>query len=121
MNKKALIVDDEADIRFLLGLNLEKQGFVCVDAGNISDGLKMAEKEIPAVIFLDINLPDGNGLENISEFKAMAGSNVFIIMISANDGNEERAAAKKNGAAFFIGKPLCGEKITAALETCGLI
>ena len=69
----------------------------------------------PAVLFLDINLPDGSGLESISKIKSLS-LNTKIIMISAYDGLKERNIANEKGADFFIGKPFNKEIVWSAMN-----
>lgn len=110
---KAVIIDDEIDICILLGMILKKQGISTALAYNLTDGLQKVISEKPMVIFLDNNLPDGQGIDQIAIFKEQVpGAKLF--MISAMEGLSERAIAL--GADGFIEKPLNMDKILELIK-----
>jgi len=112
---KALIIDDELDICMLLKGILKPIGIDAEYSTSLLDGISNLSKSNFGILFLDINLPDGSGIENISEIK-QRNPDLKIIMISAYDGESERNQAKENGAIDFIGKPFTSgiikEKLT---------
>ena len=114
-NNKILIIDDETDICFLLASVLKKKGFDVSFVNSLTDGFPKVADIQPAVLFLDINLPDGSGLESISKIKSLS-LNTKIIMISAYDGLKERNIANEKGADFFIGKPFNKEIVWSAMN-----
>ena len=115
MKENVLIIDDEIDICFLLSHMLKKRDYAVSFATTLEEGLMKLDEQAPGVLFLDINLPDGSGLEQISKIKGRF-PNTRIIMISAYDGNNERTKARLEGADHFIGKPLNKELIYSALD-----
>jgi two-component system, OmpR family, response regulator len=115
MRENILIVDDEVDICFLLAGMLRTRSHQAVFAHTLSDGFEKLKQVTPTILFLDINLPDGNGLEAIRQFKALNPS-MKIIMISAYDGGTERAKAESEGATAFISKPFTPAIIYSTLE-----
>ncbi|HET6245669.1 MAG: response regulator [Bacteroidetes bacterium] len=117
----ALIIDDENDIRFLMQILLKSLNFQPLSSGLISQGIELVKSFDFSVVFMDIHLPDGSGLDAIEKIKKASIGNPVIIMISANDGAAERKTAKQRGANFFIGKPLTKEKIIAALVATNLL
>jgi len=110
-----LIVDDEPDICFLLGNILKQKSFIPVIANTLSEGLDKLKKHMPALLFLDIHLPDGSGLDLVSRIKKDFPS-LKIIMMSAYDGAREKSRAIEEGADIFISKPLSRDLITESLE-----
>ena len=110
---KAVVIDDEMDICILLGMILKKQGITTVLAYDLTDGLQKIISEQPMVIFLDNNLPDGQGIDQIAIFKEQV-PNAKLFMISAMEGLSERAIAL--GADGFIEKPLNMEKILELIK-----
>ena len=114
-NKRILIIDDETDICFLLASVLKKKGFEVSYVNSLTDGFPKVADIQPAVLFLDINLPDGSGLESITKIKALS-LNTKIIMISAYDSPKERTIANEKGADFFIGKPFNKELVWSAID-----
>ncbi len=115
-NVKALIIDDETDIRYLLSGILRQKKIQSIFAGSLSEADKILnEGPPPQFIFLDNYLPDGLGLNYISKLKInFPGSK--IVMITAHDNVSDRQKAKNEGVDFFIGKPFSRELIYKAIE-----
>ncbi len=103
-NNVILVVDDEFEIRSLLSRFLARKGFVVFSAGTLSEGRRLVGEKSPNFIFLDVNLPDGNGLKELKSW-----SNDFeslqVIMMSAFDHQEARNEALNSGAIHFLSKP----------------
>ncbi len=116
IQRPALIIDDEKDICFLLGKVLSEKKFTVHIANNLSDGLAMLKSKKPSVLFLDIRLPDGSGLETLKEIRVQHPL-LKIVMMSAYDGLNERKKAMESGADLFLGKPLNIKLIREALQT----
>ena len=103
--EKILVVDDEPMIRWTLIEALRGWGFETVEAGTVAAGLAAFEAESLPVVLLDINLPDGSGLDLLAEIKRRQPQAV-VIMITANVMVEDIIAALRGGAYDFIGKPI---------------
>ena len=114
-NPKVLIIDDEPDICFLLGSMLRRKNIESAFANTLSEGFEKLNELRPALLFLDLNLTDGSGLDAIPKIKRRFPK-TKIIIISAYDGSKERHTAEEAGAEFFIGKPFDREKIFGALD-----
>lgn len=99
-----LVVDDEDEIRALFTRYLGKKGYDVQSAGNIEDGRKLYKEIKPSLIFLDVNLPDGNGLEELCELKK-ANLSGKVVMMSAFVHQEDRDKAQNLGAIDFLSKP----------------
>ncbi|WP_026994715.1 response regulator [Flectobacillus major] len=99
----ALIIDDELDTCLLIKLYLNKKGIETYQAHSLRDGLAQAALLSPRWVFLDNNLPDGLGLDNISAFRALLPE-TQIVMITAL--GKTRDIALELGANKFIEKPL---------------
>lgn len=115
MRENILIVDDEADISFLLAGLLRAKSHNAIYANCLSQGFEKLKQFTPSILFLDINLPDGSGLEAIRQFRALV-PNIRIIMISAYDGVAERTKAQQEGANGFISKPFKPDDIYSAID-----
>lgn len=112
---KALIIDDETDICYLLSRLLKKKNLDTVFVNSLSDANKALKADHPEIIFLDNHLPDGLGINYIAYIKEHYPTSK-IIMITAHDSIDDRAKAFKNGADFFIGKPFTNDIINKAVE-----
>ncbi len=107
--KKALIVDDESDICFLLSNILRQKNIQPVIAGSLAEADRMLQSSNPFYyVFLDNHLPDGLGLEQIKRWKEKFPF-IHLIMITAHDSYEERKKAASDGADNFIAKPFSKE------------
>lgn len=113
--RSILIIDDEVDICFLLSGILKKRSFDVSFANSLEEGLSKLALVKPSLLFLDINLPDGSGLETIEKVKKDR-PDVKIIMISAFDSLKERLVANEKGADLFIGKPFNKDTVLAAVD-----
>jgi len=112
---KALIIDDEVDVCFLLSGLLRQKNLEAGFVNSLTEAEKVLQAEAPRLIFLDNHLPDGFGLDYISNIKStLPGSKV--IMITAHDTNYDREKAYKLGADHFIGKPFTRDAIYQTIE-----
>lgn len=113
--ERILVVDDEKMIRWSLGEALRGWGFEPVEAATASAALAAFESEPFAAVLLDINLPDGSGLEVLRKLRQREPEAV-IIMITANVLVDETIAALRGGAYDFIGKPINLEELHVAIR-----
>ncbi len=115
--KKALIIDDESDICFLLSSILRQKNIQTVFAGSLSETDQIIESADDSFgyIFIDNHLPDGLGSTYIEKIRHRFPDS-RLIMITAHDTNSERQKAVKNGVDYFIGKPFSKKIILQTLE-----
>ncbi|OOG73761.1 response regulator [Algoriphagus sp. A40] len=111
-----LVVDDEDEIRNMFFRYLGKKGFKVHLAGSIGEERKVLETETPDLIFLDINLPDGNGLKELRRLQPLIETCKVIIM-SAFDDLEERKNAFGSGALDFLSKPFSLSRLNQVIES----
>ena len=100
MDKKILIVEDDRSLNNGIALSLNT--YECVQAHSISEAWKLFDKSI-SLIILDINLPDGSGLDFCR--KIWQTSKVPIIMLTANDMEHDIVTGLEMGADDYITKP----------------
>lgn len=113
--KKALIVDDETDICYLLSHILRQKDIQTVFAGSLAEADKMLQSpNIFYYVFLDNHLPDGLGINQIKRWKEKFPA-IHFIMISAHDSSEEKRKAKSDGADTFISKPFSKDVILKSI------
>lgn len=115
MKKDILIIDDEREIGFLLNTVFQSIGLESKHALNLKDGLKMFEENGHTHVFLDLNLPDGFGLNIVPRLKETR-EDVRIIVITAQGSEEVKRDAEALGVDQFIVKPFNREQIISALN-----
>ena len=104
MPKKILIVEDEANIRELLRLYLEREGSTVLEAENGVEGIKKWKSDKPDMLLLDVMMPVMDGWEVCKEIRAE--SDVPIIMLTAKGETADRVSGLEMGADDYIVKPL---------------
>lgn len=104
MPKKILIVEDEANIRELLRLYLEREGYTVLEAENGVEGIKKWKSDKPDMLLLDVMMPVMDGWEVCREIRAESG--VPIIMLTAKGETADRVSGLEMGADDYIVKPL---------------
>lgn len=118
MLPRILVVDDEPQIQRFLKPALEAADFAVETADTAAMARRLAATRAPALIVLDLGLPDGDGKQVIADIRAY--SQVPIIVLSARDQETEKIAALDLGADDYIEKPFgIGEllaRIRAALR-----
>ncbi|HEV7499953.1 MAG TPA: response regulator, partial [Vicinamibacteria bacterium] len=107
---KVLIVDDEEAIRSSLRMIFEYEGYECLLAANGQAGIKMAEREAPDLVFLDIKMPQMDGMEVLKTLKSAEGSPPVVIL-SGHGTVATAVEATKLGAYDFIEKPPDRERL----------
>lgn len=109
--KRALIVDDETDICYLLSTILKQKNIQTVFAGSLAEADRMLQSSnFFYYVFLDNHLPDGLGINQIKRWKEKFPL-IHLIMITAHDSYEERKKASNDGADDFISKPFSKDVI----------
>lgn len=101
---RILIVDDDQIFYSPFISYLADQGHECHVAENLSDGITLAHGNDYDIIFLDVVLPDANGLQSIAEFKK-CGSSPEIIVVTGKGESSGAELALKNGAWDYLEKP----------------
>jgi two-component system, NtrC family, response regulator AtoC len=112
---KVLVVDDDASIRWSLAEALRSWGYESVEAGTVAACISTFEAEEPTAVLLDIDLPDGSGLDALREIKTRRPDAV-VVMITANVVIQNTIAALRGGAYDFIGKPLNLEELRVTIR-----
>jgi len=100
---RILTIDDEKQIRKLLKIGLEAEGFLVSDAADAADGLDAIVKQKPDVVLLDLNLPDGYGLDLLKRVREF--SDVPVIVLSVKDKESDKIELLEAGADDYITKP----------------
>jgi len=112
--KKILIVDDEKEIVNLLTLNLQKEGYIIIDAFDGEYGYQRAINENPDLILLDVMLPKMDGLTVCKKIREK--SNVPIIMLTAKEDVVDKILGIEMGADDYITKPYNTREVIARVK-----
>ena len=102
--KKILIIEDEESIRGFLKINLKRNGYEVIEADNGELGVKLALKEKPAIIILDVMLPGIDGF-NVCKIIRNEDEKVGIIMLTAKSQDLDKIMGLEYGADDYIIKP----------------
>ncbi|MBU1620004.1 MAG: response regulator [Gammaproteobacteria bacterium] len=123
-DQKILLVDDLDYNRQLLRHNLtalfsthslKHKAFSYFQAHNAASALQAFSLQLPDLVFLDIELPDGSGIELLKRFKQQK-PDCFVVMVSGVSTLDNVKASIAAGAASFIVKPFSADKILAVLK-----
>jgi len=115
--QEILVVDDETDIRSLVVLHLEREGFRCRTASNGPDAVREATVRPPALIVLDLMLPGFDGLEVCRRLRADAAtSRVPVVMLTAKAEEVDRVVGLEVGADDYVVKPFSPKELVARVR-----
>jgi two-component system chemotaxis response regulator CheY len=116
-----LIVDDDPMIRHLVATTLEDvAGFELTQAGDGEEALELAERDAPALVFLDIDMPRLNGMEACRRLRALpATAEATIVMLTASAGGESEREAAAAGADLFLTKPFSPLELLSLVDSLG--
>jgi two-component system KDP operon response regulator KdpE len=113
LKQTILVVDDEAAIRRLIRLALERAGYAVAQAATAQEALNAADIDRPEVILLDLGLPDRDGLEIIPLLKR---SGAAVVVVSAREATEPKVMALDLGADDYVTKPFDTEEVLARIR-----
>jgi two-component system KDP operon response regulator KdpE len=112
--QSVLIVDDEVQIRRLLRVTLEANGYRVLEAANGQDGLAEAAQRNPGVIILDLGLPGMDGLTMLKRLREW--SRAPVLVLSVQEGDVDKVSALDNGADDYMTKPFSTAELLARLR-----
>jgi two-component system, cell cycle response regulator DivK len=119
MKKKILIVEDNSDSREILGLFVTKMGYEAIKAKNSNDAITLAEAEAPDLIFMDMDLPDVDGVKTTAMLrKNPKTSHIPVVAITAWISALWQEKAAKVGIATYLIKPITPQTLKETIEEC---
>src|SRR4029450_4933263 len=117
MAREVLVVEDEPDIRRLVVLHLERDGFRCRTATNGLDALREVKTAVPDLVVLDLMLPQLAGLEVCRRLRRdTSTASVPIIMLTAKSDEVDRIVGLEVGADDYVGKPFSPKELVARVR-----
>lgn len=117
MHKKILIIEDEGDIVNLLSHYLDKEGYVVNVANDGLSGLRLARREKPHLIILDLMLPELDGLEVCKKLRiGPETANLPILMLTAKGEESDKVIGLELGADDYVTKPFSPKELVARVK-----
>ncbi|WP_322510684.1 response regulator [Chloroflexus sp.] len=115
---RILLVDDEADIRVILGQQLTDTGFAVVTAPDGATALRLAASQHFDLIVLDRLLPDGDGLQVLRILRAQQGTRLTpVMLLSAVSALDEKVRSLQLGADDYVVKPCSAAELAARIRS----
>ncbi len=114
-NPEVLVIDDEAQIRKLLEITLQSNGYNFKEAATAKEGLIISANHPPDLILLDLGLPDESGHEVLKKLRAWYSKS--IIILSVQNKEEDIVTALDNGANDYLVKPFRTGELLARIRT----
>ncbi len=114
-DQKILIVDDESFIRMALREALRSWGYETLEADSVAAAMEAFQTEEPPIVLLDIELPDGSGLDILKRIKELRPETIAI-MVTGSVDVKNTVAALRGGAHDFISKPVKLEELEVTLR-----
>ena len=108
-----LVADDDESLLKGLEINLKREGYQVITAGNGTKAVSLAERHRPHLVILDILMPEMDGIEACRAIRDREGG-IPILMLSARAESEDRQAAADAGASLYLTKPF---KLSQLLTT----
>jgi two-component system, OmpR family, alkaline phosphatase synthesis response regulator PhoP len=112
---RILLVEDEENIRDVVKLNLEMEGFEVVDTENGKEAVRLSQEQHFDLLVLDVMLPGMNGFE-ICEQVRLSNHEVPIIFLTAKDSAQDRIIGLKKGADDYLTKPFTLEELLLRVQ-----
>ncbi|HEX4665896.1 MAG TPA: sigma-54 dependent transcriptional regulator [Chthoniobacterales bacterium] len=114
-NRRILIIDDERPILMTLEALLGRHGYQADVAANAATGMRLLQSKTPALVLLDLQLPDADGLHMLEQIKA-EHPETQVVILTAHDSLNNAIESIKRGAYHFISKPYAPEELLSLVE-----
>lgn len=114
MTTKILVIDDDADIRFVIRMNLTTQGYEVVEAADGDAAVDAAREHRPAIVISDITMPGRNGYEVLQAIRAdpeLRG--VPVVFLTGRNSDTEIWEGYVAGADYYLTKPFDPDELIA--------
>jgi len=100
---KILVVEDDRALCSGVCMALKSEGMLFLPCGTVQEAKERLRQDTYALVILDVNLPDGNGMDLLKEIRA--ASSVTVILLTANDMETDIVAGLESGADDYVTKP----------------
>lgn len=113
-----LLVEDDELLRDAFRMLLEDSGYDVIEAGSAADALRLVAEKNPAVVVLDLGLPDRSGLDVVRELRADPRlSHLPVVALTGRVGEDERRACLAAGCSLYLAKPVEPSRLLDAIPT----
>jgi DNA-binding response OmpR family regulator len=116
-NKSILVVEDDAKIRKLIKIFLEKEGYEVFEAGDGEEGKRLFKEHDPCFAILDLMLPEIQGEELCKWIREDEKSDIGIILVTAKTSENDRITGLKTGADDYVTKPFSPTELVTRVDT----
>jgi DNA-binding response OmpR family regulator len=113
-DRKALVVEDDEDMRSLIGFTLSTQGFDVMTVESGLEGVEAVRNHNPDLVTLDLGLPGIDGIEACRRIREI--SDAYVVMITSRDDEVERLIGLETGADDFLSKPFSPRELKARVN-----
>src|SRR5690348_12454010 len=114
LRPNVLVIDDELQIRRLLRVCLEANGYRVLEASTGSEGITQAAQYHPDIVLLDLGLPDLDGVTVLKRLREW--SQVPVVVLSVRDREDDKIKALDHGADDYVTKPFSSGELLARLR-----
>jgi DNA-binding response OmpR family regulator len=115
--KRVLLVDDDPELLESVRLALMMRGYEVLTACDGAEALARVERDRPDLMVLDLVMPRRSGLTVLDRMRCTPMRSTPIIMMTANEEERHRDAAKLRGVSVFLSKPFAIEQLLSEVET----
>ena len=115
---KILIIDDEKAIQTALQKALKNEGYALCFADNGKEGLKLLKKEKPNLVFLDLRMPEMDGIEFLKQIKVTHDTPFTVVVITGHGEDKDIDQCYKLGVTNFLRKPLSMTEVCCLAKRC---
>jgi DNA-binding response OmpR family regulator len=110
-DRRAVVIEDDPDVRSLLAELLQQSGFTVTDCGSGGEGLRAVRELDPDLVTLDLNLPDLDGIEVCRRLRET--TEAYVIMLTARPDEIDRLVGLETGADDYLTKPFSNRELRA--------
>jgi DNA-binding response OmpR family regulator len=114
VRSRLLTIEDDDDVRLMLKMVLEDEGYDVSEAGNGTDGLDRFDEDKPSLVLVDLKLPDMSGFDVCRTIRQT--SDVPIIIVSAQEDSFDIVAGLESGADDYVTKPFVPKELSARIR-----
>jgi DNA-binding response OmpR family regulator len=114
VRSRLLTIEDDDDVRMMLKMVLEDEGYEISEAGNGTDGLRLFADEKPSLVLVDLKLPDISGFDICRTIRQT--SDVPIIIVTAQEDSFDVVAGLESGADDYVTKPFKPKELAARIR-----